>query len=85
MSLPAPAWGHKVGDTIKILNHPFRICGIVESGKGGRKLVPIETMGELMGADGKASLFLYQERRPGQRRPDPRRFTPRAGLENNAG
>src|ERR1700752_4472707 len=25
--------GHRVGDTISILNHSFRICGIVESGK----------------------------------------------------
>jgi putative ABC transport system permease protein len=24
--------GHHVGDTIEILNHPFRICGVVESG-----------------------------------------------------
>jgi putative ABC transport system permease protein len=29
--------GHKVGDTITLLNHPFHICGIVEHGKGGRK------------------------------------------------
>ncbi|MGD0940834.1 MAG: ABC transporter permease [Terracidiphilus sp.] len=49
--------GHKVGDTITILNHPFRICGIVESGKGARKLVPIDTMGELTGSDGKASVL----------------------------
>jgi putative ABC transport system permease protein len=49
--------GHHVGDTITILNHPFRICGIVESGKGGRKLVPIQTLGELSGTDGKASVI----------------------------
>jgi putative ABC transport system permease protein len=48
---------HHVGDTIEILNHPFRICGIVESGKGGRKLVPIQTLGELSGSDGKASVL----------------------------
>ncbi len=36
--------GHHVGETISILNHPFRICGVVESGKGGRKLIPIDTM-----------------------------------------
>ena len=33
--------GHHVGDTITILNHQFRICGIVEHGKGGRKFLPI--------------------------------------------
>jgi len=36
--------GHKVGDTIEVINHPFRISGIVEHGKGGRKLLPIDTM-----------------------------------------
>ena len=39
------------------MDHPFRIAGIVEHGKGGRKLMPIDTMGQLMGAEGKASLF----------------------------
>lgn len=47
--------GYHVGDTIKIYNHPFRICGIVESGKGGRKLVPIDTLADLLGTVGKAS------------------------------
>jgi putative ABC transport system permease protein len=49
--------GHRVGDTIAIMDHPFRITGIVEHGKGGRKLLPIDSMGALMGAEGKASLF----------------------------
>jgi putative ABC transport system permease protein len=49
--------GYRVGDTITILKHPFRISGIVEHGKGGRKLMPIDTMGELTDAEGKASLF----------------------------
>ncbi|MFY9842495.1 MAG: ABC transporter permease [Terriglobales bacterium] len=44
-----------VGDTIEILNHPFRICGIVEHGKGGRKFLPLSTMQDLTGAEGKAS------------------------------
>jgi len=46
-----------VGDTIQILDHPFRICGIVQHGKGGRKLIPIDTMADLTGSTGKASLF----------------------------
>ena len=45
------------GRHVKILGQPFRVSGIVQQGKGGRKLIPLETMGELMGADGKASLF----------------------------
>jgi putative ABC transport system permease protein len=52
--------GHHVGDTIKIFNHPFRIAGIVEHGKGGRKLLPISTMGDLIGNSGKATLFFIK-------------------------
>jgi len=47
----------KVGDTIEILNHDFRICGIVPHGKGGRKFLPLETMQDLVGAEGRASVF----------------------------
>jgi putative ABC transport system permease protein len=46
-----------VGSTIKVLNHPFRICGIVEHGKGGRVFLPIRTLGALMGSPDNASLF----------------------------
>jgi putative ABC transport system permease protein len=47
----------KVGDTVEILNHDFRICGIVPHGKGGRKFLPLATMQELVGAEGRASSF----------------------------
>jgi len=56
--------GHHVGDTIEILKHPFRICGIVEAGKGGRKLMPIDTFGELIGSEGKASLIYLKSDSP---------------------
>jgi len=56
--------GHHVGDTIQILNHPFRISGIVENGKGGRKMVPIDTLGNLIGSEGKASLFFVKSDNP---------------------
>jgi putative ABC transport system permease protein len=46
-----------VGDTIQIKGHPFRISGIFEHGKGGRKFVPIRTLGALMGNENNASLF----------------------------
>jgi putative ABC transport system permease protein len=49
--------GYHVGDTITILGHSFRISGIVERGKGGRKLIPIDTMGQITDAEGKASIF----------------------------
>ena len=49
---------HKqVGDTVEVLNHPFRICGIVPHGKGGRKFLPLETMQDLIGAEGRTSVF----------------------------
>jgi len=47
----------KVGDTIEVLNRAFRICGIVPHGKGGRKFLPLETMQDLIGAEGRASVF----------------------------
>jgi putative ABC transport system permease protein len=49
--------GFHVGDTIKALNHTFRICGIVEHGKGARKFIPLTTMDALDGNPGKASVF----------------------------
>ncbi len=47
----------KVGDTVQALNHEFRICGVVEHGKGARKFVPIATLQDLIGAAGKATIF----------------------------
>jgi putative ABC transport system permease protein len=47
----------KVGNTTRLLDHDFRISGIVEHGKGGRKFLPITTLQELTGAEGKASIF----------------------------
>jgi putative ABC transport system permease protein len=47
----------KVGDKIEILNHEFRICGIVPHGKGGRKFLPLATMQDLVGAQGRTSVF----------------------------
>jgi putative ABC transport system permease protein len=48
---------YKVGDEIPILRHQFRICGIVQHGKGGRKFIPLETLDQLIGSEGKASVF----------------------------
>ena len=60
----AQAKRHKVGDVITILNHPFRISGVVESGKGGRRLVPIDTLGTLMGTPDKASVIYLKSDNP---------------------
>lgn len=47
----------KVGDTLEILNHPFRVAGIVEHGRGARKFLPMNTLQDLIGSEGKASVF----------------------------
>jgi putative ABC transport system permease protein len=52
------------GDTITILNRPFHVSGIVEQGRGARKFLPIATMQELIGAQGKASIFYVKTDEP---------------------
>ncbi len=49
--------GYHVGDVIQIFHRPFHVCGIVEHGKGGRKFLPIHTLGALNGAENNASFF----------------------------
>jgi putative ABC transport system permease protein len=47
----------KIGQKLEILNHDFRVAGIVAHGKGARKFVPMATLQDLIGAQGKASIF----------------------------
>jgi putative ABC transport system permease protein len=47
----------KVGDSIETLNHTFRVSGVVEHGRGARKFLPIATLQDVTGAEGKASIF----------------------------
>jgi putative ABC transport system permease protein len=54
-----------VGDTISILSNNFRICGVAQHGKGGRKFIPILTMDELTGDIG-ASVFYIRTENPPQ-------------------
>ena len=58
--------GLHVGDTLKTLNHVFRICGIVEHGKGARKFIPLTTMDAIDGDPGKASVFYVRTETPPQ-------------------
>jgi putative ABC transport system permease protein len=53
-----------VGDTIPVLKNPFKICGIVEHGKGGRKYLPLVTLGKLIGAEDHASLIFIRSDDP---------------------
>jgi putative ABC transport system permease protein len=50
----------KVGDSLQILNHSFKVSGIVEHGKGARKFLPLATLQDLIGAQGKASAFFLK-------------------------
>ena len=50
------------GQTIQVLNHDFRVCGIVEHGKGSRIFVPIQTLGTLNGTPDNASHLLHPHR-----------------------
>jgi putative ABC transport system permease protein len=49
--------GHHIGETILVEKRPFRISGIFEHGKGGRKLISIDALGDITGTPEKASVF----------------------------
>ena len=55
----------RVGDSLEILNHSFRVAGIVERGKGARKFLQLPVLQDLMGAQGKASIFYVKADYPG--------------------
>ena len=50
----------KVGDEARFLNHTFRVCGIVEHGKGSRIFLPIQSLQEMMGRSDRASLMFIK-------------------------
>jgi putative ABC transport system permease protein len=47
----------RVGDTIEVLNHEFRVAGVVENGRGARKFLPLASLQDLLSAKDKASVF----------------------------
>jgi putative ABC transport system permease protein len=46
-----------VGSGMEVLNHNFRVAGIVENGRGARKFLPLIALQDLIGAKDKASVF----------------------------
>jgi putative ABC transport system permease protein len=54
----------KIGDHYNVLNQSFRVCGIVEHGKGARRYLPITTLQDLLGSEGKASMFFVKTDTP---------------------
>ena len=55
----------QVGKPLNVLNHDFRVAGIVEHGKGARLFIPLATAQELMSAHDKASIFYVKCTDPG--------------------
>ncbi|MGB7732039.1 MAG: FtsX-like permease family protein [Candidatus Acidiferrum sp.] len=52
----------KVGDTVILINRPFRISGIVVHGKGARFYIPLGTAQDVMGADKHVSVFFVRSK-----------------------
>ncbi len=52
----------KVGDTVTLVNHPFRVSGIVVHGKGARFYIPLKTAQDIMGADNRVSMFFVRSK-----------------------
>jgi putative ABC transport system permease protein len=47
----------RVGSVVDVLNHKFRVCGVIPHGRGSRRYVLMSTMQELTGSPNKASVF----------------------------
>jgi putative ABC transport system permease protein len=52
------------GEKMQMLNQTFRVSGVVEHGRGSRKFIPRTTLQELIGAQGKASVFYVKTDAP---------------------
>ena len=55
--LAANARNLKVGETVSLLNHSFRVSGVVVHGKGARFFVPLATAQDIAGAAGRVSMI----------------------------
>jgi len=72
-----------VGQPIDLgLHHSFRVCGIVEHGKGGRIFVPIHTLGTLLGTPDNASLFYLRWDSPANEKAIEQEIRSTPGLQN---
>lgn len=59
----------RAGQNVVLLNHTFRLAGIVEHGKGARIFMNIDMLQELIGAPGRASLFFVKVDAPEETAP----------------
>jgi putative ABC transport system permease protein len=53
-----------VGDTLELLNHPWRVTGIIGSGKLARIVLPLNVLQDLDNATGKVSQIYVKADRP---------------------
>ncbi|HEY2384143.1 MAG TPA: ABC transporter permease [Terriglobia bacterium] len=56
----------KVGDTVDMLNHPFKIAGIVEHGQGARVFMSMQDLSDRTGQTPKAGAFFVKLNDPAQ-------------------
>lgn len=78
------ASGHhvRVGNTVQVLNHNFHVAGVVEHGRGGRRFIPLRTMQDLIGAQGKATMFYVKLDNPADADSVARRIKTIPGMED---
>lgn len=55
--IKARSQNYRVGDRIRLFNTEFRIAGIVEHGRGARIFIPLRTAQNLLGVEGRVSMF----------------------------
>ncbi len=56
----------RVGSDVRLLAHDFRVCGIVEHGKGARIFIPLGTLQSLMEAPNSVTLFYIKVNQPSE-------------------
>jgi len=74
----------KIGDPVEVVNHQFRICGIVPHGTGGRKFIPLSTMQDLIGAEGRVSAFYLKVDDPANQSEVVKSISAIQGMQNYA-
>jgi putative ABC transport system permease protein len=52
----------QVGDTVNLVNHPFKIVGIVAHGKGARYFIPLKTGQDIIGAENHISMVFVRSK-----------------------
>ena len=52
----------KGGDTVTLINRPFKVVGIVVHGKGARFYIPLKTAQDIMGTEKRVSVFFVRSK-----------------------